>query len=137
MALSGCAWGIYRDGLCGKKQQGRGKGRVKSSGRAGRHSQKAGGYGKEQCRCLWDALHPRGTRRRVRCRNGVQEGRRCSLIMYNKILVAYDGSDYSRAALTEAASRIKRRGGRLIILNSVYFDEEEFGNKPEQLEKRM
>jgi nucleotide-binding universal stress UspA family protein len=57
--------------------------------------------------------------------------------MYNRILVAYDGSDYSRAALIESANRVKRRGGRLIILNSVYFDEEEFGNKPEQLEKRM
>ena len=57
--------------------------------------------------------------------------------MYNKILVGFDGSEFSRAALLEAANRIKRRGGKIILLNAVYFDEEEFGNKPEQLEKRM
>jgi len=57
--------------------------------------------------------------------------------MYNKILVGFDGSEFSRAALLEAANRIKRRGGKVILLNAVYFDEEEFGNKPEQLEKRM
>lgn len=57
--------------------------------------------------------------------------------MYNSILVAIDGSEYSRAALIEAANRVKRRGGKVTILNSIYFDEEEFGNKPEQLERRM
>jgi len=57
--------------------------------------------------------------------------------MYNKILVGFDGSEFSRAALLEAANRIKSRGGKIILLNAVYFDEEEFGNKPEQLEKRM
>ena len=57
--------------------------------------------------------------------------------MYNKILVGFDGSEFSRAALLEAANRIKRRGGKVILLNAVYFDEEEFGNKPEQREKRM
>jgi len=48
-----------------------------------------------------------------------------------------DGSEYSRAALIESANRIKRHGGKLILLNAVYFDEEEFGNAPEQLEKRI
>lgn len=57
--------------------------------------------------------------------------------MYNKILVGFDGSDFSRAALIESANRIKNHGGKLVLLNVVYFDEEEYGNKPEQLEKRM
>ena len=57
--------------------------------------------------------------------------------MYNKILVGYDGSEYSRAALIESANRVKKRGGQVLLLNSVYFDEEEFGNKPEQLGLRL
>lgn len=57
--------------------------------------------------------------------------------MYNTILVGFDGSEFSKSALTESATRIKKHGGKIILLNAVYFDEEEFGNKPEQLEKRM
>ncbi len=57
--------------------------------------------------------------------------------MYNSILVSFDGSEFSRAALIESANRIRKHGGKLILLNAVYFDEEEYGNKPEQLEKRM
>ncbi len=57
--------------------------------------------------------------------------------MYNRILVGFDGSDFSRAALIESANRVRNHGGKVILLNAVYFDEEEYGNKPEQLEKRM
>ncbi len=57
--------------------------------------------------------------------------------MYNTILVAYDGSDFSKAALTEAAHWIKRHGGKVILVNAVFFDEEEFGIAPEQREKRL
>ncbi|MDH4230980.1 MAG: universal stress protein [Nitrospirota bacterium] len=57
--------------------------------------------------------------------------------MYNTIVVGFDGSEYSRAALIESANRIRKHGGKLILLSAVYFDEEEYGNKPEQLEKRM
>jgi nucleotide-binding universal stress UspA family protein len=57
--------------------------------------------------------------------------------MYNTIVVGYDGSEFSRAALMESANRIRKHGGKLILLNAVFFDEEEFGNAPEQLEKRM
>jgi nucleotide-binding universal stress UspA family protein len=57
--------------------------------------------------------------------------------MYNRILVGFDGSEFSRAALIESANRIKSHGGKIILVNAVYFDEEEYGNKPEQLEKRM
>jgi nucleotide-binding universal stress UspA family protein len=57
--------------------------------------------------------------------------------MYNTIVVGFDGSEFSRAALKESVNRIKKHGGKVILVNAVYFDEEEFGNKPEQLEKRM
>lgn len=57
--------------------------------------------------------------------------------MYKTIVVAFDGSEFSRAALIESANRIKRHGGKVIMVHAVYFDEEEFGAKPEQLEKRF
>ncbi|MFZ5998309.1 MAG: universal stress protein, partial [Nitrospirota bacterium] len=57
--------------------------------------------------------------------------------MYKKIVVAYDGSEFSRAALRESAQWTKRHGGEVILVHAVYFDEEEFGNAPEQIEKRF
>jgi nucleotide-binding universal stress UspA family protein len=57
--------------------------------------------------------------------------------MYHSILVAYDGSDFSKAALTESVHWIKRHGGRVILVNAVYFDEEEFTIAPDQREKRL
>ncbi len=57
--------------------------------------------------------------------------------MYKKILVAFDGSEFSKAALAEASNWTRRHGGELILVHAVYFDEEEFGIAPEQLEKRM
>jgi nucleotide-binding universal stress UspA family protein len=57
--------------------------------------------------------------------------------MYNNILVAFDGSEFSRAALVESSNWIKRHGGRIIMVHAVYFDEEEFTIAPEQREKRF
>ncbi len=57
--------------------------------------------------------------------------------MYENIIVAFDGSEYSKSALMEATNWIKRHGGNAVLVHAVYFDEEEFGNIPEQLEKRM
>lgn len=57
--------------------------------------------------------------------------------MYSNILVAYDGSDYSNAALIESSNLIKRHGGRIVMVHAVYFDEEEFAIAPEQREKRF
>ncbi len=57
--------------------------------------------------------------------------------MYKNIVVAFDGSEYSKAALLEASNWIKRHGGKALLVHAVFFDEEEFGAKPEQLEKRM
>lgn len=57
--------------------------------------------------------------------------------MYNRILVAFDGSEFSKAALIEASNWIKRHGGSIIMVHAVYFDEEEFTIAPEQREKRF
>ncbi|MBI5057410.1 MAG: universal stress protein [Nitrospirae bacterium] len=57
--------------------------------------------------------------------------------MYQKILVGYDDSLHSRAALIEASNWIKRHGGKLILTHAVYFDTEEFGIAPAQSEKRL
>ncbi len=57
--------------------------------------------------------------------------------MYNTILVAYDGSEFSKAALIESSNWIKRHGGRVVMVHAVYFDEEEFAIAPEQREKRF
>ncbi|MEW6410157.1 MAG: universal stress protein [Nitrospirota bacterium] len=57
--------------------------------------------------------------------------------MYKTILVAFDDSEFSKAALIEASNWIKRHGGKVIIVHAVYFDPEEFGIAPVQLEKRL
>jgi nucleotide-binding universal stress UspA family protein len=57
--------------------------------------------------------------------------------MYETIVVGFDESNSSKAALTEAAHWIKRHGGKIILVHAVYFDEEEFGIAPDQLEKRL
>jgi nucleotide-binding universal stress UspA family protein len=57
--------------------------------------------------------------------------------MYESILVAYDGSEFSKAALKEASSWVKRHGGRITLLHAVYFDEEEFSIASDQHGKRV
>ncbi len=57
--------------------------------------------------------------------------------MYKTILVAFDGSEFSRAALIESSNLAKRHGGKVIMVHAVYFDEEEFSLAPEQREKRF
>lgn len=57
--------------------------------------------------------------------------------MYETIVVGFDDSQSSKAALTEAANWVKSRGGRIFLVHAVYFDTEEFGIAPEQLEKRL
>lgn len=57
--------------------------------------------------------------------------------MYKTIVTAYDGSEYSRAALIESSNWVKRHGGRIIMVHAVYFDEEEFSIAPEHREKRF
>ncbi len=57
--------------------------------------------------------------------------------MYTTIVVGYDGSESSKAALKEAALRVKNRKGRLFLVHAVFFDQEEFAILPSQLEKRL
>jgi nucleotide-binding universal stress UspA family protein len=57
--------------------------------------------------------------------------------MYNSIVVGFDESEYSKAALTEAAQWIKKHGGKVSLVHAVFFDKEEFAILPSQMEKRF
>ncbi len=57
--------------------------------------------------------------------------------MYRSIVVGYDESSSSKAALKEAARWVKTHGGKLFIVHAVYFDQEEFTVLPSQMEKRF
>ncbi len=57
--------------------------------------------------------------------------------MYNSIVVGYDESEYSKAALSEAALWVKKHGGKVTLVHAVYFDKEEFAILPSQMEKRF
>ena len=57
--------------------------------------------------------------------------------MYSAIVVGYDESESSKAALKEAAFRVKNRGGKLYLVHAVYFDKEEFAILPSQMEQRF
>jgi nucleotide-binding universal stress UspA family protein len=57
--------------------------------------------------------------------------------MYNSIVVGYDESLSSKAALKEASLWIKNHGGQLFLVHAVYFDQEEFAILPSQMEKRF
>ncbi len=57
--------------------------------------------------------------------------------MYKTLLVGFDDSQASKAAIAEAANWVKRHGGKVILVHAVYFDSEEFGIAPTQLDKRL
>ncbi len=57
--------------------------------------------------------------------------------MYQNIVIAYDDSECSRAALLESSHWIQRHGGKAVLVHSVFFDEEEFVIAPGQREKRF
>ena len=57
--------------------------------------------------------------------------------MYNSIVVGYDESESSKAALKEASLWVKKHQGKLFLVHAVYFDQEEFAILPSQMEKRM
>ncbi len=56
---------------------------------------------------------------------------------YKNILVGYDDSPYSRAALLETISWAKAHGSRVTLVHAVFFDSEEFSISPGQIEKRL
>ncbi len=57
--------------------------------------------------------------------------------MYNSIVVGFDESESSKAALKEASLRVKNHGGKLFLIHAVYFDQEEFTTQPSQMERRF
>ncbi len=57
--------------------------------------------------------------------------------MYDRIVVGYDESESSKAALKEASLWAQKHGGSVSIVHAVYFDAEEFAIPPSQLEKRV
>ncbi len=57
--------------------------------------------------------------------------------MYNNIVVGYDESLSSKAALKEASLRVKQHGGKMTLVHAVFFDQEEFAILPSQMEKRF
>lgn len=57
--------------------------------------------------------------------------------MYTNIVVGFDESASSKAALKEASLRVKKHGGKLTLVHAVYFDQEEFAALPSQMEKRL
>jgi len=57
--------------------------------------------------------------------------------MYSTIVVGYDESESSKAALKEASLRVKEKNGRLYLVHAVFFDREEFAILPSQMEQRF
>lgn len=57
--------------------------------------------------------------------------------MYQNILVGFDDSPSSRAALTEAGHWVKKHGGAITLVHAAFFEAEEFSIAPEQLERRL
>ncbi|MGE5238529.1 MAG: universal stress protein [Chloroflexota bacterium] len=57
--------------------------------------------------------------------------------MYGNIVVGFDSSEFSKAALIESSNWVRRHGGKITLVHAVLFDEEEFVIMPEQREKRI
>ncbi len=57
--------------------------------------------------------------------------------MYKTLLVGFDDSQASKAAMIEASNWVKRHGGNVVLVHAVYFDSEEFGIAPTQLDQRL
>lgn len=57
--------------------------------------------------------------------------------MYDNIVVGFDDSEFSKAALIETSHWIKRHGGKAVLVHAVFFDEEEFVISPNQRERRF
>jgi len=56
--------------------------------------------------------------------------------MYANIIIGYDDSPFSMAAVREITAWLKLHGGAATLVHGVYFDEEEFGLKPQLLRER-
>ena len=56
---------------------------------------------------------------------------------YKNIILGFDDSKFSRAALVETLSWAKAHGSKVTIVHAVFFDSEEFSISPSQLEERL
>ncbi len=56
--------------------------------------------------------------------------------MYQNILVAYDGSEFSRSALIEVANWVKIRGGNILLLHVIENTDQEFAKNTDEFDKR-
>ncbi|MFA6001430.1 MAG: universal stress protein [Thermoleophilia bacterium] len=56
---------------------------------------------------------------------------------YKNIILGFDDSKYSRAALVETLSWAKAHDSKVTIVHAVFFDSEEFSISPGQLEDRL
>ncbi len=56
---------------------------------------------------------------------------------YRNIILGFDDSKYSRAALVETLSWAKAHDSKVTIVHAVFFDSEEFSISPGQLEERL
>lgn len=45
--------------------------------------------------------------------------------MYKNIVVGFDNTEYSKAAVIEVSNRVKSQGGKFILVHAVHFEEEE------------
>lgn len=57
--------------------------------------------------------------------------------MYENIVVGFDNTEYSKAAVSEVSGWVKRHGGKFVLVHAVYLDKEETGGVPGHLEKRL
>lgn len=57
--------------------------------------------------------------------------------MYNTILVGFDGSEFSKAAVIESSHWIRRHGGKLILVHAVDFEEAGIAVTQKQKEKSL
>lgn len=57
--------------------------------------------------------------------------------MYNQIIVAFDGSEFSKGALKEASIWVMKHGGKVIIVNAVHPDGGDFGTAPSDLKGKF
>ena len=73
----------------------------------------------------------------IRRRRHLQGWRWIPLTAYKNILLGFDDSKYSRAALVETLSWAKAHDSKVTIVHAVFFDSEEFSISPGQLEDRL
>lgn len=59
------------------------------------------------------------------------------MIPYQNIILAFDDSKFSRAALVEALHWAEMHGSKITIVHAVFFDSEEFSIAPNRIEERL